>query len=89
MKNKKRAEKLGLQNKSEKLNSQISAKEIAIGAPFRLRIKLLNSSAKQLDLSARAYHRIIKLARTIADLANDTDIKEEHLLEALQYRPKK
>ncbi len=89
-KQKARAEKLGLQNKSEKLNSQISAKEIAQLAPLSDScIKLLNSSAKQLDLSARAYHRIIKLARTIADLANDTDIKEEHLLEALQYRPKK
>ncbi|HEY4493023.1 MAG TPA: YifB family Mg chelatase-like AAA ATPase [Candidatus Paceibacterota bacterium] len=50
--------------------------------------KLLNDSAKRLDLSARAYHRVIKLARTIADLAESENIAEPHLLEALQYRPK-
>jgi len=50
--------------------------------------KLLNDSAKRLNLSARAYHRIIKLARTIADLAGADHIQDQHLLEALQYRPK-
>lgn len=77
-------------NVNEKLNSQISAKEIEKLAPLSEScVELLNSSAKQLGLSARAYHRIIKLSRTIADLASASDIKEEHLLEALQYRPKK
>ncbi len=52
-------------------------------------ITLLNESAKRLDLSPRAYHRIIKLARTIADLDESRYVKEEHILEALQYRPKK
>jgi magnesium chelatase family protein len=51
--------------------------------------EILNTSAKQLDLSARSYHRIIKLARTIADLDGVEDIGENHILEALQYRPKK
>ena len=51
--------------------------------------ELLNKSAKQLDLSARAYHRIIKLARTIADLEGIENISENHILEALNYRPKK
>ena len=50
---------------------------------------LLNSAAKKHDLSARAYHRIQRLARTIADLAHCENIKEEHLLEALSYRPKR
>lgn len=50
---------------------------------------LLNESAKRLDLSPRAYHRIIKLARTIADLDESRYIGESHILEALQYRPKK
>lgn len=51
-------------------------------------ISILNSAAKRLDLSGRAYHRVIKLARTIADLAGEEKIKEPHILEALQYRPK-
>jgi magnesium chelatase family protein len=42
----------------------------------------------QLQLSIRAYHRILKLARTIADLAGCEDIRFTHLGEALQYRPK-
>ncbi len=50
---------------------------------------LLNESAKKIDLSPRAYHRVIKLARTIADLDESRHISEAHILEALQYRPKK
>ncbi|MEK9182010.1 MAG: hypothetical protein AAB781_00265 [Patescibacteria group bacterium] len=50
---------------------------------------MLNKSAEKLDLSARAYHRVIKLARTIADLADSEEIETNHILEALQYRPKK
>lgn len=42
----------------------------------------------QLQLSARAYHRILKLARTISDLAGSKEIHSAHLAEALQYRPK-
>jgi len=49
---------------------------------------LLRSAMSQLNLSARAYHRILKLARTIADLAGCEDILSAHLAEALQYRPK-
>jgi len=49
---------------------------------------LLNDSAKKLNLSARSYHRIIKLARTIADLEGSDEIKQNHILEAFQYRPK-
>ena len=49
---------------------------------------LLLSASKQLGLSARSYHRILKLSRTIADLEGTTDIKLDHIAEALQYRPR-
>jgi magnesium chelatase family protein len=44
---------------------------------------------KQLYLSARAFHRILKLGRTFADLENGDEIKAEHLAEAIQYRPRR
>ena len=49
---------------------------------------LLKAAMKQLYLSARAFHRILKLARTIADLENAGIIKAHHLAEAVQYRPR-
>ena len=72
-----------------KLNSQMGVRDLkkyAVLSPECTNI--LNESARALDLSARAYHRVIKLARTIADLAESGNIKDNHLLEALQYRPK-
>jgi len=49
---------------------------------------LLQAAVKQLSLSARSFHRILKLARTIADLAGVETIGPSHLAEALQYRPR-
>jgi magnesium chelatase family protein len=49
---------------------------------------LMKSAMSQMNLSARAYHRLLKLARTIADLAGSETIQPPHLAEALQYRPK-
>jgi len=50
--------------------------------------QLIKAAMTQLQLSARAYHRILKLSRTIADLAGAENIASTHLAEALQYRPK-
>jgi magnesium chelatase family protein len=47
---------------------------------------LLQQAMEKLSLSARAYHRILKVARTIADLADAENIGASHLLEAIQYR---
>jgi magnesium chelatase family protein len=47
---------------------------------------LLKISSEKLNLSPRSYHRLIKVARTIADLDNAKDIETKHVLEALQYR---
>jgi len=49
---------------------------------------LMRSAMSQLQLTARAYHRILKLSRTIADLAGSERILPQHLAEALQYRPR-
>lgn len=83
-----RFEKLGLKN--IKTNSRLSAKNLIeyLTIPEELQ-KKFNDIARKLDLSARSYHKVLKLSRTIGDLEESEEIKENHLLEALQYRPKK
>ena len=75
---------------SVKMNSEMNVADIDTYIRLSPSLKnTLNTYAKRLELSARGYHRVIKLTRTIADLENSDDIQEPHLLEALQYRQKK
>lgn len=68
-------------------NAQISSKMLReVCAINTAGHNLLKTAMERLNLSARAYDRILKVSRTIADLAGSTDIKIEHLAEAIQYR---
>ena len=71
-------------------NSAIKPKNILNLVPLSEKVKeILDNAAYKLDISARAYHRLIKLSRTIADLEGVAGVEPHHMLEALQYRPKK
>jgi magnesium chelatase family protein len=70
-------------------NSEMNARDITVILKISNEVKeILNKSARTLDLSARSYHKIIKLARTIADLDHSFEISPSHILEAISYRPK-
>ena len=70
-----------------RFNADMGAKDIVkyCGLGYKEE-KLLEKLFVKLGLTARTYHRILKVARTIADLADSADIREEHLTEALCYR---
>ena len=70
------------------VNNEMRADDIEkyIVLPPKLRT-IFNTSAERLKLSPRAYHKVLKVARTIADLGSSQDIQEEHIMEALAYRP--
>jgi len=71
-----------------KKNSELSVKDLETLELENGAQQILNTSAEKLALSPRSYHRIIKLARTIADLDGAEIIQTQHILEALQYRAK-
>lgn len=68
-------------------NSEMKNKEIKEYCQLdETSLELMRNAVTQLHLSARSYHRILKLARTIADLAASDNIETTHIAEALQYR---
>jgi len=68
-------------------NAHISTPEVDQHArPDQSGEILLKQAISRLGLSARGYHRILKVARTIADLADSEPVRSEHLAEAIQYR---
>ena len=70
-------------------NSEMSSQDVKelckISGPT---IDILRTAVSQFQLSARSYYKILKLARTIADLEEKENIESAHVAEALQYRPR-
>jgi len=75
------------QKRGPRSNAELTTKEVEIFCLLKTQEKLLLAKAmEKLKLSARAYHRILKLARTIADIENSDGIEMPHLTEAISYR---
>ncbi len=78
-----------LKGRGVSTNAEMSARDIENCITLTPEVTaLLRSAAGKLNLSPRSYHRLIKVAQTIADLEGAPTIAEAHVLEALQYRVK-
>lgn len=74
-------------NEKYKTNSQIPSSKIEEYCKLGKKEKeFVMSAVHKMELSGRGYHRVLKVARTIADLSGDTEIREVHICEALSYR---
>ena len=72
-----------------KSNSEMSTRDVKKYCPLSDECRtMLRSAISTMNLSARSYFKVVKVARTIADIANDKVITTIHLAEALQYRPR-
>ena len=75
------------ESKNVHYNAQMSVKQIRTYCKLSEEsLTLLKTAMEKLNLSARAYDQILKVSRTIADLANENDISPDHIAEAIQYR---
>ena len=84
---KKQSDRFGIENKT---NSEMTVRDITSNIILSQSVReILNNAASKLNLSPRAYHRVIKLSRTIADIEDCEEVAQEHILEALQYRPRR
>ncbi len=78
-----------LKDHGVRTNAEMSARDISATIKLTDEVEnILKTSSAKLNLSPRSYHRLLKVARTIADLDASEDIKPNHLFEALQYRVK-
>lgn len=77
------------QHTAHTCNAELTSRDLKKFCPLDTDTqKLLTQAATSIGLSARSYQKVIKLARTIADLADSHHITSHHITEALQYRPK-
>lgn len=75
------------QRKRGKINSELINQDIEKYCNLNTELlDFLAAVCEKLNLSARAYHRVLKLARTIADMSNEEQIAKKHLLEAVSFR---
>jgi magnesium chelatase family protein len=78
-----------LHDRGVRTNAEMSSRDIQETIQLSNEVQqILRTSSEKLNLSPRSYHRVIKVARTIADLDNSENIEPQHVYEALQYRVK-